>query len=955
MTRSVPFAIFALVCAVVPRAVAITPQETEFFEKQVRPVLVEQCYKCHGPDKQKGALRVDSRAAILKGTDDGPIVVPGKPEVSEFIKSIKHIGDSKMPEKADKLPDAQIAALEQWVKMGMPWPDNDGPAKPAASMEVAKTHWSLQPIKNPAPPAVKDPRHWAQAPIDQFILAKLEEKNITPSVRAAKRTLLRRATFDLTGLPPTPAEMEAFEKDNSPDAFARVVDRLLASPHYGERWGRYWLDVARYADTRGYLAGGEERRYPFSYTYRDWVIRALNEDLPYDQFIIQQIAGDRVSTPEDPRPMAALGFLTLGRRFLNSQPDIIDDRIDVVCRGLMGLTVACARCHDHKFDPILQKDYYALYGVFASSIEPATKDLPILPSKIDPAAEADFHKQLGALEAEMGKFLDGRRQLYALRTLATLGVPAVIPQDVAERFLDKQGRLDSVKLRNKIDELNAGPLAPPRPQAMVDAPQPMNPHVFLRGNPGRPGEAVPRRFIQVLSHGDPQPFKDGSGRLELAKAIASKDNPLTARVFVNRVWNLHFGSGLVRTPGDFGTKGDAPTHPELLDYLASRFMNEGWSMKKLHRAIMLSSVYQQASDLRADAAQVDPENRLLWHMNRRRLDFEATRDSLLAAAGELDTTMGGIPVELTTAPYAKRRAVYGLVDRQNLPGVFHTFDFATPDQTSPQRHVTTVPQQALFMMNNPFVIQQAQALVAKPEFQQQQAYEAQIHELYERVYARKATALEVDAGLRFVMNAITNPHPREDPKADWQYGWGAYDEAARRVDFHKLTFFNGHAWQGSAKTPDATLGYVTINADGGHAGNDHAHNTIRRWTAPGDGVISISGPVQRPSDHGDGIVARVVSSRGGELFKSDVLPAATVEVKLENVPVKKGDTIDFLVDLRETLDSDSFVWHPIIRGNGEWDAKAQFAGPLPPQPKDLTPWEQYAQVLLETNEFVFVD
>lgn len=955
MTRFVPFAIFALAGAVLPRAVAITPQEAEFFEKQVRPVLAEQCYKCHGPEKQKGALRMDSRAAILKGTDDGPIVVPGKPEDSELIKSIKHVGDSKMPEKADKLPDAQIAALEQWVRMGMPWPDNEAPIKGTAQMEAAKTLWSLQPVKNPAPPAVPDPGHWAKSPIDQFILAKLDEKKLTPSPLAAKRTLLRRATFDLTGLPPTQAEVEAFEKDNSPDAFAKVVDRLLASPHYGERWGRYWLDVARYADTRGYLAGGEERRYPFSYTYRDWVIRAFNEDLPYDQFVIQQLAGDRVSTPEDPRPMAALGFLTLGRRFLNSQPDIIDDRIDVVCRGLMGLTVGCARCHDHKFDPILQKDYYALYGVFASSVEPTWKDLPILPTASDPAKEAEYNKQLGDLEGQLGRFMDTQRRVFAMRTLGTLGVPAIIPQEIQEKVLDKQGKQDSVKLRNKIDELNAGPLAPPRPQAMVDAPQPMNPHVFIRGNPGRPGEAVPRRFLQVLSHGDPQPFKDGSGRLELAKAIASKDNPLTARVFVNRVWNLHFGAGLVRTPGDFGTKGDAPTHPELLDYLASRFMNEGWSVKKLQRAIMLSSVYQQASDLRADAAQVDPENRLLWHMNRRRLDFESMRDSLLAVAGQLDGTMGGRPVELTTAPYAKRRAVYGLVDRQNLPGIFHTFDFATPDQTSPQRHVTTVPQQALFMMNNPFVIQQAQALVAKPEFQQQQAYEAQIQELYQRVYARKATNLEVDSGLRFVMNAITNPHPRESLQSAWQYGWGGYNEATHQVDFHKLTFFNGHAWQGGAKVPDATLGYVTIGADGGHAGNDHQHNTIRRWVASEDGVVSITGSVQRPSDHGDGILARVVSSRSGELFKGDVPPKGTVEVKLEKVAVKKGDTIDFMVDLRETLDSDSFVWHPIIRGSSEWDAKAQFAGPPTAPPKDLTPWEQYAQVLLETNEFVFVD
>jgi hypothetical protein len=561
------------------------------------------------------------------------------------------------------------------------------------------------------------------------------------------------------------------------------------------------------------------------------------------------------------------------------------------------------------------------------------------------------------LQGDEAKFLDQERVLYAMRTLPYLGLPAILPQSVMAKLLDQRGMLDYTKLTNKVDNLNAGPLAPPRPAAMVDAPQPMNPHVFIRGNPGRPGEAVPRRFIQVLKGGNPQPFTDGSGRLEMAKDIVSKDNPLTARVFVNRVWNLHFGAAFVHTPSDFGTKGDLPTHPELLDYLAARFMNEGWSIKKLQRAIMLSSVYQQSSDLRNDAAQIDPDNRLLWRMNRRRLDFEAMRDSLLAVAGQLDTTMGGRPVDLTAAKYAKRRAVYGLVDRQNLPGVFHTFDFATPDQTSPQRHVTTVPQQALFMMNNPFVVDQAKALVAKPEFDQQQAYEAQIQELYQRVFARKADNLEVDSGLRFIMNAITNPTPRVIEPPVWQYGYGFYDEGTHQVDFHKLPFFTGHAWQGGAKLPDPTYGFATLTSEGGHAGSDHQHNTVRRWVAPIDGTVSISAPVTRPSDRGDGIFVRVVSSRAGELFKSDVLPTKTVDVQLDKVEVKKGDTIDFLVDLRENLDSDSFTWHPIIRGSGSggWDAAAQFAGPPPPPEPELKPWEQYSQVLLETNEFVFVD
>ncbi|HYR59283.1 MAG TPA: DUF1549 domain-containing protein, partial [Chthoniobacteraceae bacterium] len=476
----------ALVALLPLAARAITPEEAEFFEKEIRPVLVEQCIKCHGPEKQKGDVRLDSRAAMLKAADDGQVAVPGKPDESELIKSIRHQGDSKMPAKADKLPEHQIAALAEWVKMGMPWPENEKAATPAASAEATKGHWSWQPIANPAPPAVKDAAKWARTDLDRFILAKLEEKKITPSPLAPKRTLIRRATYDLTGLPPSAEEIDAFEKDSSPNAFAKVVDRLLASPRYGERWGRFWLDVARYSDTKGYLAGGEERRYPFSYTYRDWVIAAFNRDLPYDQFIVQQIAGDQLAKDGDNTPMAAQGFLTLGRRFLNSQPDIIDDRIDVVCRGLMGLSVGCARCHDHKFDPITQKDYYALYGVFGSSMEKPSGELPLLGGTPDP----EYQKQLAEREADIENFFVEKETLFAWRTLLTVGAPAVLPQQMRGQFMDRAGREALTKLKNKIDELNASPLAPPRAMALLDAPQPMNPHVFVRGNPARPGDPV---------------------------------------------------------------------------------------------------------------------------------------------------------------------------------------------------------------------------------------------------------------------------------------------------------------------------------------------------------------------------------------------------------------------------------------------------------------------------------
>ncbi len=954
-------ATFALLSLPVIAQAAITQEQTEFFEKKIRPVLAEQCYKCHGPEKQKGDVRLDSRAAMLKQADDGPIATPGKPDESAFIKSIRHSGDSKMPPKSDQLPPDQIAALEEWVKMGMPWPESDKPTTAGAG-ELSKSHWAWQPIKNPAPPAVQDAGRWGRAELDRFILAKLEGKKIAPSPAASKQTLIRRATYDLTGLPPTAEETVAFEKDAAPDAYAKLLDRLLASPRYGERWGRYWLDVARYADTRGYLAGGEERRYPFSYTYRDWVIDALNRDLPYDQFIVQQIAGDQVATEADPSPMAAQGFLTLGRRFLNSQPDIIDDRIDVVSRGFMGLSVTCARCHDHKFDPIPTTDYYALYGVFASSMEKPSGELPLLKAKQDPKDAAEYAKQFAERNADVEKFFEQKEELFAWRMRLTFGAVAalpVLPLDRRTALFDRAGREELTKVKNKIDQLNASEIAPPRAHALFDLPKPVEPRVFIRGNPGRPGEQVSRRFLTILSGGNPQPFQQGSGRLELAKAIASKDNPLTARVIVNRVWNLHFGKGLVRTPGDFGVKGEPPTHPELLDWLATKFMADGWLLKQLHRTIMLSAVYQQTSDERPDAALADPENRLVWKMNRRRLDFEAMRDSLLACAGELDLQMGGRGVELAAPPFATRRAVYGTIDRQNLPGVFRTFDFATPDQSSPQRFVTTVPQQALFMMNSPFVIDRARALVTPAKYHEPNAYEEEVQSLYRRVLGRPAEPAEVDKALRFVMNGITNPAARTPEVPTWQYGWGGYDEAAKKTNFTALPHFStkSKTWQAEPKFPAPDVfGYVSVGAESGHPGRDAMHAAIRRWTAPRDGVVAVSGSLASLGNTGDGLLGRVISSRGGELMKIEVAPKQTVETKVAKIEVKAGDNLDFIVEPRGDDVSDSFAWSPVVGSDdGTWDAKAQFAGPPPPPPKQLEPWEQYAQVLLQTNEFAFVD
>jgi mono/diheme cytochrome c family protein len=727
---------FSLIaCFLLPAALNAAPpadpQAVEFFEKHVRPVLASKCQSCHGAKRQQGGLRLDSRAALLKGSDNGAVVVPGQPDKSLLVKAIHYDGDVQMPPKG-KLPEEAIVHLTEWVKMGAPWPEEvvKSDAVLQSVAEVRRTHWAFQPVREPNLPTVKK-SDWVQTPIDAFVLAGLEAKGLTPAPAADRRTLIRRVTLDLHGLQPTPEEVAAFESDRSPDAYPRLIERLLASPRYGERWGRHWLDVARYADSKGYVFT-EERRYPFAYTYRDYVIRAFNEDLPYDQFVLQQLAADQLSLGEDKRPLAALGYLTLGRRFLNNIHDIIDDRIDVTMRGLQAMTVGCARCHDHKFDPIPQKDYYSLYGVFASSAEP--KDLPLITMPEQTAELAAFEKELAKRKAEMEKYREQNKDELAKRN-----------RKVADGLR---------RLKKRVDQWQAtSPAAPPRAMVLIDKPAPETPHIFLRGNPRNPGPEVPRQFLEVVAGEKRQPFRQGSGRLELARAIADRNNPLTARVLVNRVWLHHFGFGLVRTPSDFGLRGDPPTHPELLDWLAATFMDNGWSIKKLHRLILLSSTYQQASGGDPRLLEMDPDNRLLARMNRRRLDFEAMRDSLLYVAGRLDTTMGGRAVELTTVPFSTRRSVYGFIDRQNLPGLFRTFDFASPDTSTPQRYTTTVPQQALFLMNSPFVIEQARHFLQRPDVAGQTKDEAKINRMYQLAYGRAAEADEIALGLGFLADA----------------------------------------------------------------------------------------------------------------------------------------------------------------------------------------------------------
>jgi len=726
-----------LVLANLSRAFAedLTPAQTDFFENRIRPLLADKCYKCHSTlaEKIKGGLLLDSREGMLKGGDSGKVIVPGDPETSLLIKAVRYTDpDLQMP-KDKKLDDDEIANLEKWVRMGAPDP-RTATADQRKWSDNKTNHWAWQPVKHVPIPQVSD-SGWCQTPVDNFILAKLDENGLKPNPAADKRTLIRRATFDLIGLPPTPEEVQAFVNDNSPKAFAKVVDRLLASPHYGERWARHWLDVARYSDTKG-----QPRRFvedtvnPFAWTYRDYVIRSFNENKPYNQFVVEQIAADRLpATQRNPANLAALGFLTVGDHYLGMQNDILNDRIDVVTKGFLGLTVTCARCHDHKFDPIPQKDYYSLRGIFDSCVEP----------KIEPV--------IGKIPntPEYQNYYREREKMAQDESALQASLPKLRKSGDREAF--KQAQKSLQKLEHDIAELElTNPVAPMRAMVLEDAARGHDSPVFIRGEAGNRGEVVPRRFLQLLSPYNRPVFTNGSGRLELALDIASPNNPLTARVMINRIWLHHFGSAFVPTPDDFGTMSDPPSHPELLDYLAMNFMTNGWDMKKIHRLIMLSSVYQESSASNPHYAQTDPGNRFLWRANIRRLEYEPLRDSLLAIGGSLDNSVYGRPVNMRLHPDATRRTIYGMVDRANIPDTLINFDFATPDMVTGIRHQTTVPQQALYLMNSPIIIELARRLVAMPNFAAMLDDADRLKFLYERIYQRPPSPEEAALGLEFV-------------------------------------------------------------------------------------------------------------------------------------------------------------------------------------------------------------
>src|SRR5262245_5325824 len=745
----------------------------KFFETRVRPLLALHCFECHGPDKQKSGLRLDSAEALRKGGSSGePVVVPGDPAKSLMIKAVRHTdGVTAMPPKK-KLADREVADLARWVAEGAVYPT-------ATASRADATHWAFVPPADRLLPAVKDPG-WVKSPIDRFILAELEAKGLRPAGPADKHALIRRVAFDLTGLPPTPEEVEAFLADSSPEAFARVVDRLLASPAYGERWGRHWLDVARYADSNGL---DENVAFGTAWRYRDYVIAAFNSDKPYDRFLTEQIAGDLLPTSDTAtryERLIATGFLSLGPKVLaevdeqKMEMDIVDEQLDTLGQAVMGATLGCARCHDHKFDPFTQEDYYALAGVFVSTktMDNFTKiarwhENPI-PGPADLAKQAEYDKRVAAASE-------------VIKTLTTKADEEVgnrpkhgdkLPNKL-EPLYPYATNAELKKLRDELTALQKA--APDLPTALgVTEVKATDVALLKRGNHLTPGPVVPRRFPNVLAGEKQPPLPSAeSGRRELAAWLTRPDHPLTARVLVNRLWRWHFGQGIVRSVDNFGRLGEKPTHPALLDWLARRFVEDGWSIKNLHKLIVISATYQQASQVTSDESRVtskdktrhsslvtrhsiDTANHLLWHFPRRRLEAEEIRDSLLAVSGRLDRTPGGPAITHVknreflfdhtskdgTTYNSTRRSVYLPVVRNNLYDLFQLFDSTDATVSKGDRATTTVPTQALFYLNSDLIAGCATELANRLAWEKDDA--ARAEHLYRIAYGRPPTAREVE-------------------------------------------------------------------------------------------------------------------------------------------------------------------------------------------------------------------
>ena len=761
----------------------IPADQLNFFEKNIRPVLVEHCYKCHSSESEKikGGLTLDTRQGTVTGGESGHAgVTPGKLAESSVYEAISWKNeDMQMPPKK-KLPEEVLANFKKWIEMGAPDPREQKVANAAGgrrsiNMDEGRKHWSFQKPVHPAPPAVQT-EGWAKSDIDTFILAGMESQGLKPVRDADRATLIRRIAFDLTGLPPTPDEVKAFIADTSPEAVKRVVDGYLDSQRFGERWGRHWLDVARYAESSG---KDVNVLYPHAWRYRDYVIDAFNRDKPYDQFLKEQIAGDLMKF-KDKRDQAekivATGFLAIGSKGHNNRDkrqfamDLVDEQIDAVSQSMLGLTLACARCHDHKFDPVTQRDYYALAGIFLSSETLFGTYSQLQNGNTSALIELDREASaVSALAPISGSEYAALKKQYEEAALTAANIrDQVRGMDAKKR--DQQSAASFLRIRSSFDRAESVKAdldlfnsdGTPRTLAMglLDRERPVDSPLLVRGDIKQAGDVVPRGLVEVLcARDEPRNISEGSGRLDLAYFIASKDNPLTARVMANRVWLILTGSGLVATPDNFGVMGMKPSHPELLDHLALTFMEKGWSVKQLIREIMLSRVYQMGSAYNAQNYAVDPDNKMHWRMSQRRLDAEAIRDSMLAVAGVLNLyPVDGSPVaragegreglinlfrEVTSKPF-NYRSVYLPIIRDQIPEVLSVFDFPDASLVNGERDTTNVPGQSLFLMNNQQAIGAADAFAQRIAKHEGTASERLIY-AYQLAFARSPTEQELAA------------------------------------------------------------------------------------------------------------------------------------------------------------------------------------------------------------------
>lgn len=1116
--------------------------DDRFFEDRVRPVLAENCFQCHGEANISVGLRLDTPTGFRTDDGQGSVLVPGNAEASRLIRAVKsHASVSPMPPEK-KLKDEEIRDLEAWVDAGAQWPES---TKPFVS-DSQSTHWAFQPMMRlPAPK--NDDAIWGKSTIDRWLYRAMQSKGLTPSGPASGPQLARRLAFDLTGLPPTLEQVDALEGyESEPEKVAELVDELLNSQAFAEHWARHWLDVARYSDSFGALFDSDDIN-PNAYTYRDWVVQSIQEDRPYDEFLKLQLNADHMSEPNSP-DLAALGFLTVGLKFEDHEPDIIDDRLDTIFRGLQGLSISCARCHDHKYDPISTEDYYSLYSVFSEAKE---KAVPIYRTDEDRVAfevyESELRKHqfafdryrdeqhekrfrkpylqvaeyLLAADAQVadktpivvdasGRRSDGLHTTLVDRYIATLasaksehssifapwisytqspglsdeqikqlsqeyrlwaveepvddvqnvdgsnaednGLPnrneeKPINSNVAKFFLtnppsnkeelaqlygnlfrtigdewlegiqtarsantsppeqlmpesrDEIRRLmfndepaldvsnetlkDSLEeefqgkfkeLANAVTQFKASDAAPLQARVIVDGGE-REQYVFVRGKQDRVGPKVEPHFLTILDPEQEQ-YSWQSAREQLAQSVADPHNPLTARVWVNRVWGHLFGQGIVATPSDFGVRGSQPTHPELLDTLALDFIKKDWSTRELIRKIVLSAAYQQASSDRAEMHAIDPENKLIWRMNRKRLSSESIRDAILATSGMLDRTLGGKPIRDESSEN-RRRTIYSLVNRRHPTSLAKTFDFANPMMHSPKRHETIVPQQFLWLMNGEFVA----ASLSEVEFSEAKFAESEeasdasegseasvdgesstdiVSLIYRRILQREPTEEEYGLTEQFLSEAgPSSSLPILDRFSAWRYGTATIHRNPIRIsDFVEFESIDDGKWEHD--------GFM-LDASGGTPGDNAARAVVRRWIVPEEGTIQITNSIRHHDDeerksHHDGVAALIFLNRE-VVLKKCTANFSEHELNPDETEVKAGDTIDFVVHKRKNSDSDRFEWKidielkPTATDAESWTTNSEqhFRTDIRSLHPHLSEIVQLVQVLWMSNEFIYID